>query len=489
VPQRTPTCQLPRARMGDSRAMSPRSGADSSTNNSGDTHTPRDVFERTCEYSAEHGRGARLLVTAASQWLHATTGRIATCAHSWMQAVHWVHGSGLYTPQRADGPRAMNTTTLAIAQEISALKECRPGVDYLARKVKASERTVQYHLGMLREAGLLVYRTKGTRVRGAGNQASVFERIIPVAFDEALGIRTVGEGVQRRPVGVAEEGRKLIGKLAKKAARKPRRRFSKKASARRARCTPMQGGNSTSSSTAISHSPSEEKLASGSASHPTPKKSNRGPKKLNKVGRRYQLARELIALVPWLHGASVARIAWIVRHVADAGWTALEVQAVAEDAGPLAADDVRRASGMLAHRLKGVHLLYPTAEHRQTAVAAWQESRAAEHARHKGYDQGLTGGPTSRHVQHLVAEAFRRCTDLEAEGAVEMHADDTAITLEDLDPATVVDMRAAAAADPNIIHLAISYMGETDARRLYTNRLVDQALAEARMSDHILIHA
>ncbi|WP_438364063.1 dCTP deaminase domain-containing protein, partial [Streptomyces viridosporus] len=31
------------------------------------------VFEHPIDYSAGHGRGARLLVTAASQWLHATT--------------------------------------------------------------------------------------------------------------------------------------------------------------------------------------------------------------------------------------------------------------------------------------------------------------------------------------------------------------------------------------------------------------------------------
>jgi DNA-binding transcriptional ArsR family regulator len=483
VQYRTPACQLPRARKGDSRGISPRSGGDSSTNHSGDTQAPRVDFERTCDYSDVHGRGARLLVTAASQWLHATTGRIATCAHSWMQAVHWVGGSGLYTPSSSHSPK-WGPTTVALAQEISALSECRPGVDYLARKLKVSERTVQYHLGMLREAGLLVYRSKGTRISGVGGRASVFERVIPVAFDEALGIRTTGEGVQRRPVGIAEEGRSLIGKLAKKAAGKTRRRSQKRSVSRVQRCTPMQGGTSASSSTGVTHSPSENKLASGEAKSPTQKKSNRGPRKLNKVGRRYQLAAELIAIVPWLHGASRARIAWIIRHVADAGWTALEVQAVAESAGPILPGDVRRASGMLAHRLKGTHLLYTTKDRRKSAVLAWQESRAAEHARHADWDQPTLAAPA---VSKTAAEAMASIhATLQATvygtstaHAVEIPEDQPARRLEDLSKDQIVACRVEALRDHTVILdlLEEGAMTETDIRRLYTHRLVDQALA------------
>jgi DNA-binding transcriptional ArsR family regulator len=332
-----------------------------------------------------------LWVAPASQWLSTTTGRIATDGYSWMQAVHWVGGSGLYTPSQAHGPK-WGPTTVVIAQEISALTECRPSVDYLARKLELSPRTVKYHLAMLREAGLLAYRYKGTRISGRVNRASEYERIIPVAFDEALGIRTVGEGLERRPVGIAEEGRKLIGKLAKKAARKVRRRRTKAAASRLSRCTPMQGGTSTSSATGSTRSPSENKLASGEHQIPSPKSSKTGPRKLNRVGRRYHLAQQLLTQVPWLAGASRARLAWIIRHVADAGWTVLEVQAIAEMGGPLTAGNVRRCSGMLAHRLKGVHQLYPTPVLRQRLVADWQESRTAERARHDGYEGGLDGG-------------------------------------------------------------------------------------------------
>ncbi len=129
-------------------------------------------------------------VTEADQWIDTTTGRIAPEAYSWMQAVHWIAGCGLYDQEPGHGPK-WGPTTVAIAQEIAALTECRPSIDYLARKLGVSERTVQYHLAHLRAAGLLVYRSKGTRLAGRVRLASVYERVIPAQFDQALGIRTV----------------------------------------------------------------------------------------------------------------------------------------------------------------------------------------------------------------------------------------------------------------------------------------------------------
>ncbi|MEW1565794.1 helix-turn-helix domain-containing protein [Streptomyces sp. NPDC093509] len=417
----------------------------------------------------------RLRVIAAAQWIHTTTGRIATCAHSWMQAVHWVAGSGLYTPSRTHGPK-WGATTVAVAQELSALKVCRPGIDYLARKLRVKERTIQYHLGMLREAGLLAYRSKGTRISGVGGQASVFERIVPVEFDTALGIRTTGEGVQRRPVGIAEEGRTLIGKLAKKAARKVRRRPRRTRASRGSRCTPMQVGTSASSPTAFTRFPSETELASGESESTTGKKPNSGqrkPKTLNRVGRRHQLARELISQVPWLSRAAVPRIAWIVRHVADAGWTALEVQAAAEQF-PVTADEARRPSGLLAYRLASCHLLYTTPERRKTLRLAWQESRAAEHARHTGYDD--FGSTTSgRAGRREFDRAFAQIQDRLVTQTI--HIDDQPTQLEDLSRDEIVAMRADAARDPGLILAALDVLGEQETRRLYTHRLVDQTLA------------
>ncbi|MFB6992853.1 transcriptional regulator, partial [Streptomyces sp. NPDC056304] len=134
-----------------------------------------------------------LYVPEASQWLTTSTGRIALDGYSWLQAVHWVAGSGLYEPRRhrSHGPRSFGLTTVRVAQELAQLSPCRPGIEYLMRRTGLAERAVEYHLGMLRETGLLAWIVKGTRVSGGPAQASEFARMIPVEFDAALGIRTV----------------------------------------------------------------------------------------------------------------------------------------------------------------------------------------------------------------------------------------------------------------------------------------------------------
>lgn len=425
----------------------------------------------------------RLIVAPAHQWLHATTGRIATCAHSWMQAVHWVAGSGLYTPSRTGGPK-FGPTTVAIAQELSALKECRPGVDYLARKLKASVRTVKYHLGMLREAGLLVYRSKGTRISGVGGRASVYERVIPACFDTALGIRTTGEGATRRPVGITEHGRTVIGKLAKKAARKARRRPRSKSSSAERRCTPMQVGTSGTSSADRTYSPPESKLASGTRKSQHPKKAKRGQRTLNKVGNRYKLGREATTTIPWLHGASVPRISWVLGEFADAGWTVREVQAVAESI-PMPAYGVKRPSGMLADRLRGKAGMTKTM--RDAYVAMWEESRAAAKDRHTGYDD-LGPGPKSPAARRAWDEAFN---EIQARLAPEMPETELAplASIDDLTRQEVIDLRAEAMARPEVVLDMIQQIGERDTRRLYTNRLVDQSLTLERLAGRNLTPA
>lgn len=471
MPQRTPSCQLANLPTGDSRQKSP----------------------------SQSGTGC-LRYAPQCQWLTATTGRIATDGHSWMTAYHWAADPKhkRYAPTRSHGPKTMNETTHAVAKEIAALTECRPGIAYLMRKLGASERTVEYHLDMLREAGLLVYRSIGTRIGGGVRQASVYERVIPIEFDAALGIRTIqrddtAPAYTRVPVGAAPEHRKELGKLAKKATRKPRRRARKNTGSRKPRCTLMQGGTSTVSSTGISSVPSEAKRASGDTIHLPQQRTTsttraKAGKTLNRVGRCYQLARQCQTLMPWLGHGSLPRLAWVLQHVADAGWTALEVQAIAEDAGPVAADDVRRPSGLLASRLKGAHLLYDTAAKRQTAVQAWQDSPVQQRVRHEGYERGITGTPQRMSVQRIMTEAMTRArAALHDTTSVDIAADDDGLALEDLTREQVIEMRRDAAADPQLIHTTIDFAGEAYARRLYTNRLVDRALT--RFTSNITLNS
>ncbi|RPK78165.1 hypothetical protein EES46_34265 [Streptomyces sp. ADI98-10] len=377
-----------------------------------------------------------LYVPEASQWLSTTAGRVALEGYSWMQAVHWVAGSGLYVPRRhrSHGPRSFGPTTVRVAQELARLFPCRPGIEYLVRRTGLSERTVEYHLGMLREAGLLAYVVRGTRIRGEAAVASEFARMIPVEFDEALGVRTVQRDetapeYTRAACGIAEAGRELMAQLAAKAARKIRKPRSKTSGKRsrkgaqqgvatavsgEARCTPMEVGTSAVSSVGGTYSPPEEKLASGEAKSPTPKKSTKragGRRKQNKVGRRFQLAGELIQELDWLRGCSVPRVSWVARDVADAGWTVTDVRAWLHLRGEVT--KVRRGSGLLAVLLAGAENVLDTPAKRSAAIEQWRGAQEAARrhrieqvrARTERYDGDWTG-PTSHAVRREVEAAF-----------------------------------------------------------------------------------
>ncbi|MEQ6027925.1 transcriptional regulator [Streptomyces salinarius] len=457
-----------------------------------------------------------LFVPEASQWLSTSAGRIAGAGYSWMQAVHWVAESGLYKPRRhrSHGPRSFGPTTVRVAQELAQLSPCRPSIDYLVRRTGLSERSVQNHLQILRETGLLAYIVKGTRVSGGPAQASEFARMIPTEFDTALGIRTVqrdedAPAYTRAVSGIAEGGRELMAKLARKASRKvrkPRSKMSSKAPAKASvrgaeqgvvtavsnevRCTPMQVGTSASSTAGDTSFPPERKLASGDAKSPTPKKSKAkagGRRQLNVVGRRFQLARELTQELDWLRGCSVARIAWVARGVADAGWTVSDVRGWLHLRGEAAR--VRRGSGLLAALLAGAETVLNTPVKRADAVEQWRGAQEAARrhriqqvrARTERYE-GDWDAPTSRAVQRQVDEAFAASFRPKPRAA----APDTEALPEvsgvgGLEDDVVAEARAEArqrlmVGDTSLITVAVDAMGRETAEQLYGADLVRRAL-------------
>ncbi len=424
-------------------------------------------------------------VSGLAQWVANTLGRIAPDGYSWMQAVHWFHDYAPYASDRSHGPRRLNRTTLRIAQVLARLKECRPGVDTLASWLQISERTVQYHLGILRETGLLCYLSKGTRISGVGGRASEFARTIPPAFDEALGLRTgPSERWIRAVHGICAATRPLMARLAKKARRslgrmrtKRVRRPAAQTTSAPSPCTPMGVGSSASSSAGTTCHPSESKLASGQGSSSAPKKAPAGRRQrtLNAVGRRHRLARELTEQIPWLARASRQRVAWVIRQVADAGWTAAEVIAVLGQEAP--ARCIHRPTGFLANRLRGAHELYDTPGKRARIVAWWRDSRYAEQARHAEWE-GDWQAPTSRAVARQVDAALAHLHQHTANSGPEQEAltagEDGLVDLEQLSRDDVIDLRAAAEKDPALIRTTLAACGEAYARRLFTNRLVDQ---------------
>lgn len=413
------------------------------------------------------------------QWLTTTPGRIATDGFSWMQAVCWFTFTNAYASDRDHGPRRVSETTVRIAAELSRLSPCRPGIAYLVRVLKLSKRTIQYHLAILRETGLLTYRTKGTRVSGQGGQASEFARTIPPAFDRALRLRTgPSEPYIRTARGIEDAGRPLMKRLAKMAQRAlklPRpcsSRRSKKPVTMTPRCTPMGGTSSSLRTAGSSTQPPESKLDTGNKPATTSKKP-RPARSLNAVARRYQLARDLIQQVPWLHRASLPRIAWIARDVSDAGWTATEVIAALSVQSP--ARVIHRPSGFLAHRLLGAHLLYDTPARREALVRWWRESRQAEADRHVEWETTWQA-PRSYAVAGLVRQAVTRLRHGPVGTQELADGDQQPLSDDELGEHVRAVRQAFMLGDTGLVTSTIDFLGRDKAEHLYGAKIVANAL-------------
>ncbi|PAX83650.1 hypothetical protein CLM85_10815 [Streptomyces albidoflavus] len=474
---------------------------------------------------------AEIWVPESSQWLSTTRSRVASDGYTWMQGVHWVAGAGLYQPRRhrRTGLRGMGPMTLYIAQLLSELSPCRPGIAYLMRRTGLSERAVEYHLAALREAGLLAWIVRGTRVQGGPPLASEFALVLPVEFDVALGIRTrlreeTAPPYTRAATGISEAGRKVMARLAKRAARRVRkpRKTAPKASAKTSsktspratapgaghasgapvsggsRCTPMQGGADGVAGAGGSVPPLETDVASGSSKSPTPKSASepRRGRPVNRVGHRFQLASRLAEEVPWLRGAATPRLAWVLRDVADAGWTVEEIRAWLHHRGT-PEGHVHRPSGLLAALLRQALVVLDTPAKRGQAVDAW---RAAQHAarrdrvthtrtHHHAHDADLTG-PTSLAAQREVADAFARPTGTLAP---DNHLSAQADHADQIDDALRKKCREEAKqllalGEPDLVVEAVQNLGRAAAETHYGERLVASALRLAATTAHLTLN-
>ncbi|MFI8932584.1 winged helix-turn-helix domain-containing protein [Streptomyces sp. NPDC053474] len=420
-----------------------------------------------------------------SQWLATTAGRIAQSGACWLEAVLWFNKYGPAVGA-SHGPTKVGSTTLRLAQILARLNECRPSVGVLVDWLQLSERTVQYHLRILREAGLLTYRSKGTRISGIGGRASMFALTIPPLFDTAAGLRTRPSATLIRAVtGFSQDHLPLLKRLHAEARRllkrnRPKRpnRPSAKGTSPHATCTPKVGSTSSRSPAGHTPLPSENDFDAGKHKPAPPR--NPSDRKQNHVARRYQLAAQLIRQIPWLHQASTQRIAWIVRHVADAGWSATEVAAVVGQEA--AARRIHRPSGFLAHRLKGVHLLYNTPDKRAAAVTWWQGARSAQQERHAEWTGACPRPPYAAVPPDAVGPYLALPAPSTAHSLPQLPVDqDGLVDHNELDRAALAELRATALTQPALVHATARTCGEAYTRQLFTPAVVDHARRLTRL--------
>ncbi|MFE3553356.1 hypothetical protein ACFXKW_00505 [Streptomyces sp. NPDC059193] len=411
---------------------------------------------------------------------------------AWLRSVVWLVGAG---PHPQAGP-----STVKVAEDLASrmdfsLSLVLYDLDGTVARTGLSRATVKRHVRYLRELGALVWVRHGSKrnLRLPGRAytatATIYGAVIPPVYDAAMGHRLVGSGYHARVCGVTEAGRaQAVGaaRAAAKPNRKPKWKTERKQAAgerRRAGREPHSLGRYPQSSSAA-------------GTFPPPEKSRR----LNRFGTRLRLAVQLIAQVTWLRGCSVRRIAWVARHVADAGWSVVDVLAWLYFRGGTAIGHVHRASGLLATLLAGAEAALSTPEKRNSLVEDWRRSQEAmrrhrvPYVRHQreafdGDWQAPSDPAVRQHVIDAYATAFRPAGHTSPGGADDgvPQPQYTSIRWEDLDREELAEGRALVerqllAGDPSTVVNAVHLVGRPTAERLYGADLVHRAEQLTRLA-------
>ncbi|MFE6972251.1 cell wall protein [Streptomyces sp. NPDC057682] len=344
---------------------------------------------------------------------------------AWLRAVEWLVGAGVH--------RRGGATTLVVARELAGRMDYRRGLvlydlEGTAVRCGVSVATVKRHVRVLRELGALVWRRHGSKrnLRLPGRRyagtATVYAATIPPAYDAALGHRLDGSGYGARVCGVTEEGRERAVRAARAPERDgvdaPRRREPHSSGAHHDLRTPDTRGrkNDTTRGRASSRSPFQ-------------------------VARDIAVARQVRPLVAWTQREGLRRLAYALRPFIDRGLDARDIAAELHGMAP------------------GWRPARPAAY--ITAVLTAERERAEAHG----------AAPRPEEFRRAVAEVRGPGVVVGAEGA--------AYGIDGLGRADVVRLRSAARTDRALVLVALENLGERDTRRLYTNRLVDDALFHA----------
>ncbi|MEE4488876.1 cell wall protein [Streptomyces sp. BE230] len=337
----------------------------------------------------------------------------------------WLVEAGLH--------RRAGATTLAVARDLAGRMDYRLGfvlydLEGTAARCGVSAATVKRHVRVLRELGALVWQRHGTKRnlhlpgRRYAGTATVYAATIPAAYDSAMGHRLEGAGYGARVCGVTDAGRDRAVEYAQA---RPRPVDDHPVRAR------SSGGRAPHSSGRHHDLPEVDVEGKGNY---TPRRSPL------QVARDIDIARQVRPLVGWTQCEGLRRLAYALRPLVDRGLDARDIAA----------------------ELYGLAIGWRPARPAALITAALGRDRE-ERAGHAG-----TNPP----------EAFRRAVTHVRESAAGP-AGGAAYGIEGLTRAEVVQLRSAAVADPGLVLVALENLGERDARRLYTNRLVDEVLLYA----------
>ncbi|WP_431959434.1 hypothetical protein [Actinacidiphila sp. bgisy160] len=264
-----------------------------------------------------------LVADQASQQLNATASRAIHDPREFLHAAAWAVGTGLH-------PKA-GASTIRVAEDIAARVGWRGQVVYdwdgTAARVGLSRRRVADHVRYLRELGLLVWHTHGSRANarkrrgrdGYAATATIYALAVPRIWDEAMGRRIAGEGYYARITGYTAEGRARAVDDARVVSRrrKPRCTPSLRSQPQES-CTAEVGGKETDPA---QPEPKIEAPVENPRRRPAKRPANNRPgRHPHQVRAGLQVAAKVRPLVTWAQRIPLRRLEVALRPLLDRGW-------------------------------------------------------------------------------------------------------------------------------------------------------------------------
>ena len=372
-----PSCQLPHARTGDSRLISPLPGG---------TQGHADGTQ---------GLTAAPVVGAGQEVEHTASRR--TGPRRWTRVVTWLIGAGLHA--------GANATTQRVADDLAQRMDYTTGhvrycLDEMVARLGISRATIKRHVAVLRELGALAWAVHGTRtnirralgIAGYAGTATVYAATIPPAYDRAMGHRVIGTGYTARAIATRPSNpvdNQPVDNPGSETREPPSLCLVEEEGKQKV----VGGSNYTSRKRATCPTESTSPTRNSSNSRAVKGSTGRSPLR---VARDIQTARYVRARVNWTQREGLRRLAFALRPLIDQGWDADQI--TAELAGMcltwrptapaafLSAEIARRAQNTALH---------------EAALAAYELENCAEGA--------FTARPEQiADIQALVDEGLRR---------------------------------------------------------------------------------
>lgn len=250
-----------------------------------------------------------------------TTASRRTRRGDFLRAATWAISQGLH-PKAGD-------TTLCVARDLAARLNADGHVAYCRdttwRRLGISRRTLERHIAVLRELGLLVWAVHGTRTNtrptGSGEwagTATIYAAVVPRAWDDALGHRVSGHGYHARHIGFTERGRQLAIADARRRTRPARHRDTPSCNTNHPRPTAEMRGKKNNTSAPQGARPRPRRR------HDVPEPYRVSP---SQAAHAVSVAAWVRPRVPWTQGEGLRRLAFALRPWIATGLSAADLAA------------------------------------------------------------------------------------------------------------------------------------------------------------------